>query len=156
MKYLNILLLLFFLFLAFSCSKCKVFTFCHWLITEKYVGKSEKRRKKKKEFGLENIFPLNLKYPRIRMRGIQPRQREQQQAKFDACSCLSFPDLFLCPRKVKLHVKQKEILKGLPNKSFPFCNTESEGRQVQLARTSFKSVTGFWFCLVYFFPFHND
>lgn len=79
------------------------------------------------------------------MRGIQPGQREQQQAKLDACPCLSFPDLFLPSRKVKLRVKQKEGLKGLSNKSFPFGSAESGGRQVQLAWTSFKSVTGFWF-----------
>lgn len=70
MKHLDILLLLFFLFLASLCSKYKVFIFSHRLNTEKYIGRSEKGRKKRKEFSLEKIFPVNLKYPIIRMRGI--------------------------------------------------------------------------------------
>lgn len=57
------------------------------------------------------------------MRGIQPKQREQPQAKFSACPWLSFPAVFLSPRKVNLYVKQKEGLEGLSNQFFPFCST---------------------------------
>lgn len=61
-KHLEILLLLFFLFLPSLCSKCKVFMFSPWLITEKWVGGGEKgREEKRKEFSLEK----HGSFPRI-------------------------------------------------------------------------------------------